>query len=101
MREPRKFTLKDQGVRLWLLCIVAIALIMLASRERGWWIWGMVGWLFHFDLLFWERDWFGRNAVGRCNLWGLGPPYLTRHEGCLLWAGVILQATVCLGFLLF
>jgi len=100
MSPTGKFTLKDQGVRLWLLGVFAVGLFLLASRERGWWIWGILGLSFFRDLS-WSRQWFRRTADGRWSKWGTGPEYLTTYEGCRLWAGVILLATMGIGFILF
>ncbi len=90
-------------MRLWLLCVVAVGLFLLASRERGWWIWGMVGALFILDA---SRSRQMRGVLhafehGRRSWWRFDPLYLTMYEGCCLWAGVILVATTCLGFMLF
>ena len=103
MSEPRKFTFKDRGVRLWLGSVLIVALVLLASRERGWWFWGVLGTMFLIDVaqnrqirrtLLWMED--GQRRFGRFDL-----PYLTMYEGCCLWAGVILLVTMVIGFILF
>ena len=103
MSQQGKFTFRNRGVCLWLGSVLVVAAILLASGKRGWWIWCFLGMLFIGDA---ARSRQMRGVLhtfehGRRRWWRFDPLYLTMYEGCCLWAGVILLATMGLGFMLF